>query len=113
MPAQETTRAFDEPDAEVEAPAKRPAPVSSHFEAGNDGGPLWRPTSRRPGREHPHLRPVVWELATAIEANNVSPGDGRCSCAAPQLAADGDGEAAPFVPTAEDDVEQTHRALLD
>ena len=43
----------------------------------------------------------------------VSPGDGRCSCAAPQLAADGDGEAAPFVPTTEDHVQQTHRALLD
>jgi hypothetical protein len=37
----------------------------------------------------------------------------RCRSAAPQFAAHADGEAAPFVPTTEDQIEQTHTPLLD
>ena len=63
-------------------------------------------------REHLHLRPVVWELTTTIEANNVCPGYGGRSSAAPQFAANGDGEAATFVPTTEDPIEKTHQSFL-
>ena len=48
-------------------------------------------------------------MPAAIEANNVSPGYGGCCSAGAQLAARGDGEAAPFVPTTEDQIEQTHK----
>jgi hypothetical protein len=61
------------------------------------------------GREHLHLRPVVWELSTTVEANNVCPGYGRCCDAAAQFAAHGNGEAVPFVPTTENQIEQTHK----
>jgi hypothetical protein len=79
-----------------------PAQASSRLETGNGGDGLCCPRSAVFGREHLHLRPVVRELAAAIEADNVSPGYGGCCSAAAQLAADGDREAAPFVPTTED-----------
>src|ERR1035437_2541146 len=84
-------------------------PKSSHLETGNDGDGLCRPRSSGFGRDYLHLRPVVRELAAAIEANNVSPGYGGCCTGAAQLAAHGDGEAARFVPTTEDQIEQTHK----
>ncbi len=61
------------------------------------------------GREDLHLRPVVRELAAAIKANHVYPGYGSCCSAAAQFAAHGDREAAAFVPTTEDQIEQTHK----
>src|ERR1017187_3858176 len=86
-----------------------PAQASSRLETGNDGDGLRRPGSVGFGREDLHLRPVVRELAAAIKANHVCPGYGRCCRAAAHFAAHGDGEAAPFVPTTEDQIEQTHK----
>src|ERR1039458_9831661 len=61
------------------------------------------------GREDLHLRPVVRKLAAAIKANYVYPGYGSCCSAAAQFAAHCDREAAAFVPTTEDQIEQTHK----
>src|ERR1035438_384713 len=84
-------------------------PKSSRLRTGNDGDGLCRPRSLGLGREYLHLRPVIRELAAAIEANNVGPGYGGCCSSAAQFASHGDGEAAPFVPTTEDQIEQTHK----
>jgi len=82
---------------------------SSRLETGNDGDRLCGPRCAGFGPEGLHVRPVVRELAAAIEADNVSPGYGGCCSAAAQLAAHGDREAAPFVPTTEDQIEPTHK----
>ncbi len=63
-----------------------------------------RPSGAGFDREHLHLRPVVRELTTAIEANNVCPGYGGRGSAVAQFAANGNGETATFVPTTEDPV---------
>jgi hypothetical protein len=86
-----------------------PAQASSRLETGNDGDGLSRPRSVGFGREDLHLRPVVRELAAAIKANHVCPDYGSCCSAAAQFAAHGDREAAAFVPTTEDQIEQTHK----
>ena len=90
--------------------ANGPAQASSHFETRNDGDGLCRPRSAGLGHEPLQLRPVVRELAAAIEANHVCPCHGCCCNAAAQLAAHGDGEGAPSVPTTEDHIEQTHKS---
>src|ERR1019366_3381842 len=89
--------------------ANGPAQASSCPETGNNSDGLCRPCSVGIGRKHLHLRPVVRELAAAIEANHVCSGYGRCCNAAAQLAAHRDGKTAPLVPTTEDQIEQTHK----
>src|ERR1035437_263883 len=83
--------------------------ASSRLKTGNNGYGLCRPRCVGVGREDLHLRPVVRELTAAIQANNICPCYGGCCNAAAYFAAYGDGEAAPFVPTTEDQIEQTHK----
>ena len=91
------------------APAQA-GPKSSSLETSNDGDRLCCPGNVGWfGCEDLHLRPVIRELATAIKANHVCPRYRRCCSAASHSAAHGDREAAPFVPTTEDQIEQTHK----
>src|ERR1017187_1487508 len=96
-----------------EWPQAQGNPKSSRLETGNNGDGLCRPSTVGFGCEDLHPQPVIRELAAAIEANRICSRSSRCCSAATQSAADRNGETTPFVPTTEDQVEQTHLVLFD